>query len=230
MLDLLWILRPGRNCCCCSVSCVHSLWLQGLLHTRPPCLSLSPGVCSNSCPLRQWCHPAISSSVAPLSSCPQSFLASGSFLVSSQSIRASASVLLMNIQGWFPLGLSGLLSLLSKGLSRVFASTTVWKHQFFGAQPSYGPTLISVDIPDHAMRPPQVIRSLTLSTIQRLGPILNTKPWSSPGCLDSQGSGFHCSFVGLEGPQDHKPSGACEYRLYIQKLRSPFHIVSSAIY
>ena len=102
----------------------------------------SPGVCSNSCPLSQWCHPTISSSVVPFSSCPQSFPASGSFPVSQtfasggQSIGASASVLPMNSQGWFPLGLTGLISLLSKGLSRVFFSTTIRKHQFFGTQPS----------------------------------------------------------------------------------------------
>ena len=101
-------------------------------------------VCSNSCPLNQWCHPAISSSVAPISSCLQSFPASGSFPMSQlftsggQSIvaPASASVLPMNIQSWFPLGLIGLISLLSKWLSRVFSSTTTWNHQFFGAQPS----------------------------------------------------------------------------------------------
>ena len=119
-----------------------SLWPHGLQHTRLPCPSQPPGVCWNSCPLSWWCHPTISSSIAPFSSCPQSFPASGSFLMSrlfasgGQSIRASASasVLPMNIQGWFPLGLTGLLSLQSKGLSRVFS--TVQKHQFFGDQPS----------------------------------------------------------------------------------------------
>ena len=100
-------------------------------------------------PLTQWCHPIISSSVTPFSSCPQSFLVSGSFPMSQlfasggQSIGASRSVLPMNIQCWFPLGLTGLISLLSKGLSRVFSSTAVWNHQFFGVQPSlYGPTPI----------------------------------------------------------------------------------------
>ena len=91
-----------------------------------PCPKLSPRVCSNSCPLSRWCHPTISSSVAPFSSCPQSFPASGSFPMSrffeldGQSTRASASasVLPMTIQGWFPLGLTGLISLLSKGLSQ----------------------------------------------------------------------------------------------------------------
>ena len=97
-----------------------------------------------SCPWNPWCHPTISSSVTPFSSCPQSFPASGSFSMSwfftsgSQSIGAStsASVLPMNIQGWFPLGLIGLISLLSRELSRVFSSTTIWKHQYFSIQPS----------------------------------------------------------------------------------------------
>ena len=113
-------------------------------HARPPCPSPTPGVHSNSCASSRWCHPAISSSVTPFSSCPQSFLASGYFPMSQlfalngQSIgaSASASVLPMTIQGWFPLGLTGLISLQSKGLSRVFSNTTVWKHQFFGTQPS----------------------------------------------------------------------------------------------
>ena len=121
-----------------------SLQPHGLQHTRLPCPSPSPGACSNSCPSSQWCHPTISSSVTPFSSCLQSFPASGSFpmnwLLASgdQSIGASASALVlpMNIQGWFPLGLTGLLSLQSKGLSRVFSNTTVQKHLFFSAQPS----------------------------------------------------------------------------------------------
>ena len=111
-----------------------------------PSPALSPRVCSNSCPLYQWCHSTISSSVVPFSSCPQSFPASGSFPMSQlfasggHSIGASvsASVLPMNIQDWFPLGLISLISLLSKGLSRVFSNTTAQKHQFFGAQPSLG--------------------------------------------------------------------------------------------
>ena len=115
---------------------------HGLQHTSLPCSSPSPRVCSNSYPLNKWCHPIISSSV-PFSSSPQSFPTSRSFPMSqlfasgSQSIGASASssVLQMNIQSWFPLGLTALISLQSKGLSRVFSSTTVWKHQFFSAQP-----------------------------------------------------------------------------------------------
>ena len=125
----------------------NSLWHHGLQHTRFPCPSLSPGVCSNSSPLSQWCHLTISSSVAPFSFCFQPFPASGSFPLSQlfvwggQSIGAlaSASILPMNTQGWFPLGLTGwisLISLLSEGLSRVFSSTTTWKHQFFDTQPS----------------------------------------------------------------------------------------------
>ena len=119
-----------------------SLWNPGLQHARPPCLSPTPGVYSNSCPLCWWCHPTISSSVIPFSSHLQSFPASGSFPMSqfftsgSQSIgvSVSASVLPMNFQGWFPVGLTGWISLLSKGLSRVFSNTTVQKHQFFSAQ------------------------------------------------------------------------------------------------
>ena len=128
-------------CCCCSASksCL-TLQPHKLQHSRLPCPSLSPGVCSNSCPLSQWCYLTILSSVAPFSFCPQYFPASESvpmswlFASGGQSIGASASVLPMNIQDWFPLGLTGLISLQSKGLSRVLSSTTVQKHQFFSAQ------------------------------------------------------------------------------------------------
>ena len=112
------------------------------IFARVPCPSLSSGVYSNSCPLSWWCHPTISSSTAPFFSCLQSFPTSGFFPMSQlftsggQSIGASASVLPLNIQSWFPLGWSGLISLLSKGLSRVFSSSTVRKHQLFGVQPS----------------------------------------------------------------------------------------------
>ena len=110
-------------------------------HPRPPCPSITPRACSNSCPLSWWCHPAILFSVVPFSSCLQSFPASGSFpesVLSIQSIgvSASASVLPMNTQDWSPLGWTGWISLQSKGLSRVFSNTTVQKHQFFSAQPS----------------------------------------------------------------------------------------------
>ena len=107
----------------CSVTVMSNfLWTHGLQHTRLSCPSLSLRICSNSCPLSQWCYPTISSSVAPFSSCLQAFLTSGSFPMSQlftlggQSIRASTSDLTMNIQGWFPWGLTGLISLVSKGL------------------------------------------------------------------------------------------------------------------
>ena len=124
---------------------------HGLQHAKLFCPQLSPGVCSNSCPLSQWYYPTISSSVNSSSSCPQSFpeirlleLCPGFFPESQlfesggQSFGASASaiVLPMNIQDWFPLGLTSWISLQSKGLSRVFSNTTVQKHQFFSAQPS----------------------------------------------------------------------------------------------
>ena len=127
--------------CCCSVMS-DSLWPHGLQHTRLPCSSPTPGACSNSCSLSQWWHPTISSSVVPFSSCLKSFPASGSFLMSQffssggPSIGASASVLPMNIQGWFPFGWTSPISLLSKGPSRVFSRTPVRKHHFFDSQPS----------------------------------------------------------------------------------------------
>ena len=116
----------------------NSLWPHGLQHNRLPYLSPTPRTCSNPCPLSLWCHPTISSSVVPFSC--QSFPASRSFLMSqffissgqSIGVSTSASVLLMNIQDSFPLGLTGWISLQSKGLSRVFPNTTVQKHQFFG--------------------------------------------------------------------------------------------------
>ena len=120
----------------------NSLWPHGLQHTRFPCSSLSPRVCSYSCPLSQWSHPTVSSSVTSFSFCPQSFPASGSFPVSrlfasgDHSIGALASVLPMNIQDWLPLELTGLTSLQFKGLSGVLSSTTIQKHQSFGTQPS----------------------------------------------------------------------------------------------
>ena len=111
-------------------------------HARSPCPSPTPGVYPNPCPLSRWCHPTVSSSVGPFSSCPQSFPASGSFQMSqlfarggqSIGVSASTSVLPMNTQDWSPLGWTGCISLQSKGLSRVFSNTTVQKHQCFGAQ------------------------------------------------------------------------------------------------
>ena len=116
----------------------------GLQHAGPPCPSPTLGVHPNSCPLNQWCHPTISSSVIPFSSCLKSFPASGSFQMvqfstsggQSIGVSASTSVLPMNIQDWFPLGWTDWISLQSKGLSRVFCNTTIQKHQFFGAQSS----------------------------------------------------------------------------------------------
>ena len=124
-----------------------SLQPHEVQHARIPCPSPAPGAYSNSCPSSWWCHPTISSSVVPFSSCLQSFQAWGSFPMSQffasggQSIGASgsASVLPMNIHDWSPLGWTGWISLQSKGLPRVFSNTTVQKHQFFGAQLSLWP-------------------------------------------------------------------------------------------
>ena len=133
-----------------------SFWLYGLQHARLPCPSPTPGACSNLFPLSRWCHPTISSSVIPFSSL-QSFPASGSFPRSqfftsggqTIGVSASASVLNINIKDWFPLGLTGWLSLQSKGLSRVFSNTAVQKRQFFeilykALSFLYSPTLTSI--------------------------------------------------------------------------------------
>ena len=120
----------------------NSLWPHEPQHTKPPRPSPTPGVHPNPCPLSQWCHPTISSSVIPFSSCPQSFPASGSFPTSqffasggkNFGVSASASILPMNIEVWFLLGWIGWISLQSKGLSGVFSSTIVQKHLFVGAQ------------------------------------------------------------------------------------------------
>ena len=123
----------------CSVVS-DSLWPHGLQHARPPCPSPTPRVHPNSCPSSRCCHPTISSSVVPFSSCPQSLPASETFPMSQlfvwggQSTGVSASVLPMNTQDWSPLGWTGWISLQSKGLSRIFSNTTVQKHQFFSAQ------------------------------------------------------------------------------------------------
>ena len=132
---------------CTSVQFSHSVMSDSLRphesqHARPPCPSPTPGVHPNSCPSSWWCHPAISSSVVPFSSCPQSLPTSGSFPMSQLfawhgqriGVSASASVFPKNTQGWSPLGWTGWMSLQSKGLSRVFSNTTVQKHQFFGTQ------------------------------------------------------------------------------------------------
>ena len=126
-----WTIKEAPEVQVCRSVMSDSLQLQWLQHVRLPCPSPTPRACSNSCPSSQWCHPTISSSVIPFSYCLQSFPASGSFLRSQfflsggQSIGASASILPMNIQDWFLLGLTGWISLQSKGLSRVFSNTTV---------------------------------------------------------------------------------------------------------
>ena len=122
--------------------CPSLLRPHGLQYTRPPSPSPTPGAYSNSCPLSRWCHPTISFSVIPFSTCFQSYPASRSFPLSqfftpggqNIGVLASALVFPMNIQGWFPLGWTGWISLLSKGLSRVFSNTTVQKHQFLSTQ------------------------------------------------------------------------------------------------
>ena len=147
---------PGWNVTCSSslwenfplcllfFSCwlvTYSLWHHGLQHARLPCTSLSPRVCANSCPLNQWCHPTVSSSVVPFSSCPQCFPASGSFQMSQFftdgqiiGFSASTSVLPMNTQDWSAFGWTGWVYLWSKGLSTVFSNITIQKHQFFSAK------------------------------------------------------------------------------------------------
>ena len=147
-LTLLFILQ-SLSCVCLFVTPQTEACQDSLIFTISQ-------VCSKSCPLSWWCHPTISSSVIPFFSSPQSFPASGSFPSSwhfasggwniGASASASASVLPMNNLGWFSLGLTGLISLLSKGLSRVFSSTTVQKHHFFGSQPSLWPYLMLITL------------------------------------------------------------------------------------
>ena len=160
MYSRLKPLRDRDQVCICSIQCYHmiatclridesvqfscsalcdSLGPHGLQHARLPFPSPTPRVCSNSCPSSWWCHPTILSSIIPFSSCLQSFPASGYFPMSqffptggNIGASASASVIPMNIQDWFPLGLTGLISLWSKGLSRVLSSSTLQKHQFLG--------------------------------------------------------------------------------------------------
>ena len=139
-VHVIWKPAYGSVQFSCSVVS-DSLQPQEPQHARPPCPSPTPGVYPNPCPLSWWCYPTISSSIV-LFSCPQSFPASGSFPMSqllasgdqSIGVSASTSILPMNTQDWSPLGLTGWISLQSKGLSRVFSNTTVQKHQFFSAQ------------------------------------------------------------------------------------------------
>ena len=141
MFQCLLVYRLSIQFSSAAQSCL-TLQPHGLQHTRFPCLSPTPGACSNSCRSSQWCHPAISSSVVPFSFCPQSLPLSEFFPMSqlftwggqSTGVSALASVLPMNTQDWSPLGLTSWISLQSKGLSRVFSNTTVQKHQFFRAQ------------------------------------------------------------------------------------------------
>ena len=146
-IDLYYCFGKIYRIFCSSVQFIRSvvsdsLQLYELQHARPPCPSPAPGACSNSCASSRFCHPTISFSVVPFSSCPQSFPLSGSFPMSQllasgdQSIGVSASTsdLPMNTQDWSPLEWTGWISLQSKGLSRVFSNTTVQKHQFFSAQ------------------------------------------------------------------------------------------------
>ena len=135
---MYWLISVQFSCSVVS----NSLRPHEPQHARPACSSPTPGVYPNPCPLSRWCHPTISFSVVPFSSCPQSLPTSRSFPMSQlfasggQSIGASAStsVLPMNTQDWSPLGWTGWISLQSKGLSRVFSNTTVQKHQFFSTQ------------------------------------------------------------------------------------------------
>ena len=165
------------------------VWPHGPQNTRLPCPSPTLGACSNSFPSSR-CHPTISSSVIPFSRL-QSFPASGSFQMSQffasggQSIgtSASASILPMNIQGWFPLGLTGLISLLSKGLSRIFSSTTVQKHQFFDAQLSFRGDIKTRDKQAAKERPSQNFQGCGLLGICCL-------KWSQPSNLQHVNTGI----------------------------------------
>ena len=168
-----------------------SLLPHGLQHARPPCPSPTPGLYSNSCPLSQRCHPTISSSVVPFCSCPQSFPESGSFQISqpfasggqSIGVSASTSVLPMNTQDWSPLGWTGLISLLCKGLSRVFSNTTVQSINSLALSFGYGPTLTSIHDYWKAIVSSHFIRVGTLTTKvssnQKFSYHVRTQSWSS---------------------------------------------------
>ena len=149
--DLIFRVNDTSDQISCSVVS-NSLRPRESQHARPPCPSPTPGVHWDLCPSSQRCHPAISSSAVPFSSCPQSLSESESFTMSqlfpwggqSTGVSALASVLPKNTQDWSSLGWTGWISLQSKGLSRVFSNTTVQKHQFFGTQLLYSPTLPSI--------------------------------------------------------------------------------------
>ena len=156
-----------------------SLWPCGLQLARLPWLSPTPGACSSSCPSSQWGHPTISCSVIPFS-CLQSFTASGSFAMTqfftwgdqSIGVSALASVLPMNVQDWFPFGLTSWISLQSKGLLRVFSNTTVQKHQFFSTQPSFWPNshihTWLLEKPELWLDRPLLVMSLLFNKLSRL--------------------------------------------------------------
>ena len=155
ILGIFWILKKIFPIHSVQFSCSimsNSLRPYVVQRARPPCPLPTPRAYSSSCPLSQWCHPTISSTVIPFSSCPQSFPASGSFPMSqiftsdgqSIGVSASASVLPMNIQDWFLLGWTGWISLQAKGSSRVFSNTIVQKHQFWVLSFLYRPTLTSI--------------------------------------------------------------------------------------
>ena len=169
-MDYKISVATNQFCCCSNQISIRSVQFSLLAVSdpmqcnpmdcstaRPPYPSPTPGVYSKSCPLSQWCHPTISSSLVPFSSCLQSFPLLGSFLLSqffisdnqSIGVSASASVFLMNIHDWFPLELTGWISFQSKGLSRVISNTTVQKHQFFG-------TKLSLSSNSHIYRKPQL--------------------------------------------------------------------------
>ena len=147
-----------------------SLWPYESQHARPPCPSSLLEVCQSSCPLHWWCHQAISSSDTLFSFCPESFPTSGTFLMSQlfssgdQNTGASASILPMNIQGWFALRLTGLISL-SKGLSGIFSSTIVQRHQFFGLLPSLWSSS-HIHLEDHSLDYMDLCRQSNVSAFQ----------------------------------------------------------------
>ena len=179
-----------------------SLWPHGLQHTSLLCPSPSPRVCTSSCPLNWWCHPNISSSVTLLSFCLESYPTSGLFQwvspshqgVQSIGASASASVLPMSIQDWFPLRLTGLISLLSKRLLRVFSSTTVKKHQFFSTLFLYGPTLTSIY--DYGKPIALIIWTFVSKVLSLLFNILSSFPAKKQSCCPFMS---HCLFM-VKGP------------------------------
>ena len=220
---------PSLNSVQFSCSVVYnSLRLYGLQHTRLPYPSPTPGACSNSYPSSGWCHPTISSSVIPFSSCLQSFLGSGSFLMSrvfsnesvlhirwpSIRLSASASVLPMYIQDWFPLGWTGWISLQSKGLLRVFSNTTVQKHQFFGSAFFMVPTLTSILDPwkNHSFDCMDLCRQSDVSVFNTLSKFVMGLPrWlsSKESACEAEDAGGPVQSVGWEGGHGNPLQYSC---------------------